>query len=244
MKKTPSTFSSLLIIGFFVFCILGTSTQIKIANKVENLLSLTEGTLSKHLESDGGGNSKSEIKEDTKPKKVRSQEVIDYYNEVVMNTEFDGQNEKALKWTTDMKIYVTGQPSPELLSELKRIVGELNDIINPIDLVIVNSKSDANMIVYFGSANNFANMYPSLDRNRLENNWGYFTVGVNTGKMYVDITRANNEEQKHLLREELTQSLGLLNDSYKYPESIFYQDWTTTTEFAPIDRELIDMLYN
>ena len=62
--------------------------------------------------------------------------------------------------------------------------------------------------------------------------------------MYVDIYRANDQEQKHLLREELTQSLGLFNDSYKYPESIFYQDWTTTTEYAQIDRELIDMLYN
>ena len=44
--------------------------------------------------------------------------------------------------------------------------------------------------------------------------------------------------------EELTQSLGLFNDSYKYPESIYYQGWTTTTEYAPIDVELIEMLYN
>ena len=244
MKKSPSTLSSLFIIGFFAFCLLNTSTQISIATKIENLLSLQDGTLSKHLESNGGGNSNPKTKNDTEPKKVRSQEVIDYYNEVVMNSEFDGSVSEPTKWTTDMKIYVEGQPSSELLSELKRVVGELNDIINPIDLIIVNNKSEANMFVYFGSANNFANMYPSLDRNRLENNWGYFTVGVNKGKMYVDITRANNEEQKHLLREELTQSLGLLNDSNKYPESIFYQDWTTTTKFAPIDRELIDMLYN
>jgi hypothetical protein len=63
--------------------------------------------------------------------------------------------------------------------------------------------------------------------------------------MYVDIIRAKEDDaQKHLLREELTQSLGLFNDSYKYDNSIFYQGWTTTTEYAPIDRELIDMLYN
>jgi hypothetical protein len=69
---------------------------------------------------------------------------------------------------------------------------------------------------------------------------------VAEGLMYVDVTRASNDEnaQKHLLREELTQSLGLFNDSYKYDNSIFYQGWTTTTEYDPIDRELIDMLYN
>lgn len=242
MKKSPSTLSSLLIVGFFVFCLLNTSTQTKIANKIENLFSLNEGTLSKHLESDGGGNTNTN--DETKSTKVRSQEVMDYYDDIVMNSEFNGRRDKAFRWTTDMKIYVEGEPTSELLSELNRIVGELNDIINPIDLIIVNNRNEANMLVYFGSANGFSNQHPSINKSRLSNNWGYFTVDPNSGKMYVDIYRANNKEQKHLLREELTQSLGLFNDSYKYPESIFYQEWTTTTEFAPIDRELIDMLYN
>jgi hypothetical protein len=43
--------------------------------------------------------------------------------------------------------------------------------------------------------------------------------------------------------KELTQSLGLLNESWKYPESIFYQGWTTTTSFSKIDKRLIDLLY-
>jgi hypothetical protein len=90
----------------------------------------------------------------------------------------------------------------------------------------------------------FANYCPNLDRSLLTNNWGLFSVGSVKGYMYVDINRANEVEQKHLLREELTQSLGLFNDSYKYPESIYYQGWTTTTEYAPIDIELIEMLYN
>jgi DNA-binding transcriptional ArsR family regulator len=239
MKKSPSTLSSLLIIGFFGFCLLNASTQMSIANKIENLLSLSQGTLSKHLKSDGGGNNN-----DTHSTKVRSQEVIDYYNEIVMNSEFDGRRSEAFRWTTDMKIYVEGEPTSELLSELERIVGELNDIINPIDLVIVNNRSEANMFVYFGSANGFSSQHPNVNKSRLEHNWGYFTVESGRGMMYVDTYRANNEEQKHLLREELTQSLGLPNDSHKYPESIFYQEWATTTEFAPIDKELIDMLYN
>ena len=63
--------------------------------------------------------------------------------------------------------------------------------------------------------------------------------------MYVDLDRCTSiTGQKHLLREELTQSLGLKNDTYDYPESIFYQNWTEITDFAPIDRRLIDMLYN
>lgn len=62
--------------------------------------------------------------------------------------------------------------------------------------------------------------------------------------MYVDIFRAEPVAQRHLLREELTQSLVLARDSSKYPKSIFQQSWTTTTTFAAIDKEVIRLLYH
>jgi hypothetical protein len=63
--------------------------------------------------------------------------------------------------------------------------------------------------------------------------------------MYVDIKRTKRDDaQKHLLREELTQALGLSNDSYDYPESIFYQGWTETTEYTELDKDVIRMMYN
>jgi hypothetical protein len=63
--------------------------------------------------------------------------------------------------------------------------------------------------------------------------------------MYVDVYRASLIEQKHLLREELTQSLGLAKDSNLYPESIFQQSFSTkTTEHAAIDRDLVRLLYH
>ena len=62
--------------------------------------------------------------------------------------------------------------------------------------------------------------------------------------MYVDTNRANSAEEKHLLREELTQSLGLARDSQRYDNSIFQKDWTTTNEYADIDRDVIRLLYH
>ena len=62
--------------------------------------------------------------------------------------------------------------------------------------------------------------------------------------MYVDIYRANNIGQKHLLREELTQSLGLGKDSSKYPNSIFQSSWTQTLNYLEIDKDLIRLLYH
>ena len=162
-----------------------------------------------------------------------------------MNNEYSGSRKSAYTWKTDMKIYVNGEKPEYLMNELKRIVSELNDIINPINVKIVSSPAEANYTIYIGSHVDFKNKYKLLEPQRLDRNWGYFEVYATSGVMYVDTYRNGDEtSHKHLLREELTQSLGLFNDSYEYPESIFYQGWTTTTEFAPIDREIIDMLYN
>jgi hypothetical protein len=179
------------------------------------------------------------------PEKVYSEEAKQYFKEIALKTEFDGDRKKAFVWTTDMKIFVDGQKPEYLMNELRKIVAELNVIIDPIDIKIVSNKSESNYIVYFGSHTDFNAKYKVYSPQRLNNNWGYFEVSSNSGKMYVDLVRNGDvESYKHLLREELTQSLGLFNDSWDYPESIFYQGWTTTTEYAPIDRELIDMLYN
>jgi hypothetical protein len=63
--------------------------------------------------------------------------------------------------------------------------------------------------------------------------------------MFVDTFRASLNEQKHLLREELTQSLGLARDSYLYSDSIFQQAFSTkVTKYAQIDKDLIRLLYH
>jgi len=163
-----------------------------------------------------------------------------------MNSEFSGKMEKPFKWTKDMKIYVDKTDENYLVDELNRIVNDLNLLIDPIQIKVVNSKDQANYFIYFGYYKDFEKKYNVVNSNLLESNWGFFEIYPNnTGIMYVDVIRTKEiEAQKHLLREELTQSLGLLNDSWKYPQSIFYQGWTTTTEYSSIDKEIIKMLYN
>jgi len=172
--------------------------------------------------------------------------VTNYYNKIVMSGEYSGKLVDPIKWTKDMNIYVDGENRDYLVSELNGIVKELNDLIDPIEIKIVNKKEDANYFIFFGYYKDFKKTYSVVNQHLLENNWGLFEVYRNNyGIMYVDIVRTVNiEAQKHLLREELTQSLGFLNDSYDYPESIFYEGWTTTTKYSYIDKEIIKMHYN
>ena len=68
---------------------------------------------------------------------------------------------------------------------------------------------------------------------------------IKKGSVFIDVNRCKNiNTQKQTVRQEITQCLGLTNDSYTYPESVFYQGPNSSIEYSPIDRKLIDMLYN
>ena len=62
--------------------------------------------------------------------------------------------------------------------------------------------------------------------------------------IFIDTERANGlKRQKHLVREEVTQALGLMNDSPEYPDSMFYSKFSNQTEFSYKDVWSVYELY-
>jgi hypothetical protein len=176
--------------------------------------------------------------------------VIEYFCEVALGLEFGGATEVTRKWQNEMRIFVGGNPTSALLTELNTIVQEVNTLsTDGFSIKIVPDSSEMNYYIFFGSADDYSKIYPG-QAGLAANNWGLFTIfwdafdQIHSGNMYVDISRANDAEEKHLLREELTQSLGLAKDSKRYPDSIFQMDWTRTNTYADIDKELIRLLYH
>lgn len=176
--------------------------------------------------------------------------VIEYFNEVALGFEFGGGSEITRKWKNEMRIFVGGDKRPSLMNELNSIISEVTMLATDgFTMRIVADSSEMNYYVFFGSAKDYAKIYPS-QAGLVTDNWGLFNIfwdssdQLYSGNMYVDIDRANDTEAKHLLREELTQSLGLAKDSWRYPESIFQAQWTTTNTYADIDKDLIRLLYH
>lgn len=176
--------------------------------------------------------------------------VLQYFIEVAFGSEFGSGDKVIKKWNKNMNIYLLGTKVGYLEEELDKIIQELNSLIGQKKLKVVEKKSDSNFTIFFGSAKDYVKTVEKSAGPYVANNWGLFWIYYNAnneitnGSLYVDITRANKVECRHLLREELTQSLGLMNDSLRYSDSIFYQKWTKTTQYAPIDKELIKLLYN
>ncbi len=184
------------------------------------------------------------------PLTAYDQSVIEYFSEIALGFEFGGASQITRKWAIDMKIFVGGNKPQDLMNELQDITAEINALATDgFNISIVADSLQSNFYIFLGSGSRYAEIYPSQS-SLVNNNWGLFSVywdgsdQLNKGNMYVDIIRANLIEQKHLLREELTQSLGLAKDSPRYPESIFQMAWTTTTEYADLDEDLIRLLYH
>lgn len=90
----------------------------------------------------------------------------------------------------------------------------------------------------------FARYIPEV----VDGNIGFFCLhwnaaGACTRATVLIASDATQAERTHAIREEITQALGLMQDSWTYPDSMFYQGWTPGVHFAEIDKTLIRMLY-
>lgn len=182
-------------------------------------------------------------------------DTINYYNEIAKSTEFTNITNKPQRWKSDVKIYIDGIYDSVAKTEVYNVINELNELINTINISVVNSKNEANLIAFFGFCSDYDKFEPKAAPYS-GNNYGLFVVYsenniITKGSFYVDVIRCGSldttlidKTKKHLVREELTQSLGLYNDSMKYTNSIFYQGFTFSNEYSDLDKKIIKMHYN
>ena len=168
---------------------------------------------------------------------------IDYLQEVAFGFEYGSATEVIRKWGADPRIRVNGFPTAEDMEVLEDVISDLNVLMEEVQVELVDS--DPSVEVHFNAIAQFPTILPSY----VPGNWGYFSVWFDGGsRIYQSVVLlasdvANQVQRNHLIREEVTQMLGLAKDSHAYPNSIFYQVWTTTQDYAPIDEAIIEMLY-
>ncbi|TAD80340.1 MAG: DUF2927 domain-containing protein [Oscillatoriales cyanobacterium] len=176
-----------------------------------------------------------------------SRAALDYFIEVAFGNEFSNNPDTNYirKWSNAMRLSVQGSPTNTDLADLDRIVAELNRLMAG-QMQIARVTQDANATIYFVPEAEF----PTYDHQYIPRNLGFFRVWWNQkleiqrARILISTTGINQRERSHLIREELTQSLGLMNDAETYRDSTFYQGWTDTQDFTMLDRDLIRMLYD
>lgn len=171
---------------------------------------------------------------------------VDYFTEISLGAEYGG-SPYVKKWLSDVKIKIGGNPTEDDLERVQKIVDELNSMISTIELSIV--EDDENINMYFVPQGDFDEYIPSVR----PGNWAYFSYytkerwEINKAIITIGTFGSTQEDRNHFIIEELTQALGMGNDSPKYKDSIFYEtngyDSQSNEDFSELDRKVIEILY-
>ena len=174
----------------------------------------------------------------------QSSDFMSYFSEIAFGSEYGFGDVTLKKWEDDIRLQVIGSPNREDLQTLLQVVADLNEMIEPaVHISLV--PSGGNATVYFIPHSEFYQyeLPGVLFFGGFFRNWWDADGTIKRGIVVIGTDKIDQKLRNHLIREEVTQMLGLMNDSPRYPESIFYQGQTTPTALSPIDKELIRFLY-
>jgi hypothetical protein len=177
--------------------------------------------------------------------------VITYFQDLTLGFQSGSSTQVVRKWQSEMKIFVGGNPDELLVTELNNIIAEVNALATDgFKISLTNDTLQSTSYFFFGPAKDFIARY-SYAKELAVNNWAisYFYFNSNNALTktvsYVDTERAVDVfARKHLLREQLSYSLGFTRNSKMFAYSIFQEAWTTTNFFADIDKDCIQLLYH
>ncbi|NET10681.1 MAG: DUF2927 domain-containing protein [Symploca sp. SIO2B6] len=183
------------------------------------------------------------------PSYPSAEEQIDYFLEIAMGSEYGNASSRIRKWDSDLYIHVQGDPTAQDLTSLQTIVTELNGLIDTVDLHILDdsprSRRRANVTMHFVPVTEFSQHVPEYHPGNLGYAWVWWQDNtIYDATILISTDNVTQQERTHLIREELTQSLGLLQDSFRYEDSIFFQQWTSTAAYSDLDQAIIKMLYH
>lgn len=149
------------------------------------------------------------------------------------------------KWLSPIHIKIYEDYKQSDIEEIEKITEELSQLTN---LVFRTDNPTPNMHIYFTLKEELPfrhRFVASILPGPLP--IGFFYVNDTKGVIYEAVILINREKKGtsrlSLLREEITQSLGLMKDSHVYPKSIFHHN-SAPLKYTEVDKQVIRLLYD
>ncbi|NJM56768.1 MAG: DUF2927 domain-containing protein [Synechococcales cyanobacterium RU_4_20] len=166
-----------------------------------------------------------------------------YFLEIALGREWGDTTPRLRRWHRDeLSVAIRGNPTAQDWQVLHQVTEELSQLTGM--RLRLTEQATSEIEIYFRPEAEFSALLPTYQ----PGNQGFFWVwwneaGLERAQILIASEGITPSERAHLIREELTQSLGLMQDSWAWPDSIFYQGWTTTLAYTAIDQALIQLLY-
>jgi hypothetical protein len=190
-----------------------------------------------------------------------SEKELEYFNNIVFKEEYTNHTfQNVKKWKEYIFIYVHKDEIPNHLNHfifkiINVIIKEINKMSESNQIHIINEdiyikfKQEIPLLeLFFTDKHNMFSKQLSMHGREIFRNKkaGFFNININKhnqivkGIIYVDIKTYQNDKEsvQHILREEIIQSLGMVNDIH-LAGSIFNQNWDYNYKYSSLDKKLI-----
>lgn len=168
-----------------------------------------------------------------------------YFFAIALGTEFGSAVKVVTMWDKrEVTVRVHGGAA-QSRSCLSKVISDFNAITEMTDLNLTTTAADIEL--YFAPVSKFRSIEPRYVAGNDEffyMNWAD-TYAITGATVLIRSAGIRENVRCHLIREELTQAMGLARDSDRYPNSTFYGRYSAIpTQYSPLDEEIIGLLYS
>ncbi len=176
-----------------------------------------------------------------------AEEVLAYFSEIAFCSEYGGYRGTVCKWEDEINLWIDGEYGEGEIAVIEDLVDRLNEIDGFPGIRYAESEDTANYRLHFVMQGDLADYFG--EKASTSSGMSLFSFRKSTGVILEaeagvasNITPQNAKAS--VICEELLQALGLVSDSYAFPESVFYEGYNGSVRPAPIDWALLELLYH
>lgn len=187
-------------------------------------------------------------------------EVIEYFKEIALESEYYDSPERTTKWKKSMVLYVIkDKPYEKQMKAIQKTIDHINILATDgFKIELTENPKKCNSLLYLLIREGVAKMAPNFYKSFTDNidvdvsgfaytEFDWSNYKINKAFIFID-PEESIEVQESTILEEITQSIGLMNDSEKYPESIFYENQieedSINMKYSSLDEDVIKLLYH
>ncbi|MFT5685764.1 MAG: hypothetical protein ACI8RZ_006718 [Myxococcota bacterium] len=171
---------------------------------------------------------------------------------VLTSSEFGSSRSRTVRWDHSPALAIIGG-TPQQRQLAEDISQTLSEAIAPLSIHLTDDPDAADIRLYFDRPGALREIAIEEGFTFVPGNSGLFWCWwdlrgrlTQTVILIEDTSAANSSWMQHLMLEEMTQSLGLMNDSTLFPQSLFYETTAssgTATSLSELDVKTIALLY-
>jgi endonuclease/exonuclease/phosphatase family metal-dependent hydrolase len=177
-----------------------------------------------------------------------------YLRESVLGKEHGDGNGSIVCWDQPATVRAIGG-NKENLKHLKSVIAELNDALEGTDMhyTLSDRPQKKELRVYFAPSSEFPKLGKKEGITIHDNVDGFAALTWNTASRIIDSAtvfiateKSSGQFQRHIILEEVTQTLGIMGDNTVYPESVTFSrghDQGSAPTLGDVDKKALQLIY-